>query len=156
MRPFFALACALALAGCSGDDRSDVPTPLQRELSELAKTMEVTHPDLFHDVRRATFRAEAARLADAAAGLSRDELVVGVMRVAALPGPRDGHTAVYPFDLTRPAVQRKLVVLTGRSTFSAAGDFVADVDRHRILGVRAAGGQAAGDAGRRPRGGDRG
>ena len=30
--------------------------------------------------------------------LSRDELVVGVMRLAALPGARDGHTAVYPFD----------------------------------------------------------
>ena len=31
--------------------------------------------------------------------------------------------------LARPVVQRKLVVLTGRSTFSAAGNFVADVDR---------------------------
>lgn len=31
--------------------------------------------------------------------------------------------------LSRPAVQRKLVLLTGRSTFSAAGNFVADVDR---------------------------
>ena len=60
--------------------------------------MEVTHPDLFHDVPRATFRAEAAKLSDAAPELSRDELVVGVMRLAALPGARDGHTAVYPFD----------------------------------------------------------
>jgi len=31
--------------------------------------------------------------------------------------------------LARPVVERKLVVLTGRSTFSAAGNFVADVDR---------------------------
>jgi hypothetical protein len=98
VRPLVALALALALAGCSGDDRPDVPTPLQRELSELAETMEVTHPDLFHDVSRATFRAEAAKLAEAAPELSRDELVVGVMRLAALPGARDGHTAVYPFD----------------------------------------------------------
>ncbi len=60
--------------------------------------MEATHPDLFHDVPRATFRAEAAKLADAAPALSRDELVVGLMRLAALPGARDGHTAVYPFD----------------------------------------------------------
>ena len=60
--------------------------------------MEATHPDLFHDVPRATFRAEAAKLADAAPGLSRDELVVGLMRLAALPGARDGHTAVFPFD----------------------------------------------------------
>lgn len=60
--------------------------------------MEASHPDLFHDVSRATFRAEAAKLSDAAPELSRDELVVGVMRLAALPGARDGHTAVYPFD----------------------------------------------------------
>ena len=89
---------ALLLAGCAGSDDPRPPTPLQRELSELAETMEVTHPDLFHDVPRATFRAEAAKLADAAPELSRDELVVGVMRLAALPGARDGHTAVYPFD----------------------------------------------------------
>ena len=89
---------ALLLAGCAGSDDPRPPTPLQRELSELAETMEVTHPDLFHDVPRATFRAEAAKLVDAAPGLSRDELVVGVMRLAALPGARDGHTAVYPFD----------------------------------------------------------
>ena len=89
---------ALLLAGCAGSEDPRPPTPLQRELSELAETMEVTHPDLFHDVPRETFRAEAAKLSDAAPGLSRDELVVGVMRLAALPGARDGHTAVYPFD----------------------------------------------------------
>jgi hypothetical protein len=31
--------------------------------------------------------------------------------------------------LQRPVVERKLVVLTGRATFSAAGNFVADVER---------------------------
>jgi len=89
---------AVLLAGCAGSDEPRPPTPLQRELSELAETMEVSHPDLFHDVSRETFRAEAAKLARDAPKLSRDELVVGVMRLAALPGARDGHTAVYPFD----------------------------------------------------------
>jgi hypothetical protein len=98
VRSVLAIALALAFAGCAGDDRRDMPTPLQLELRSLAETMEATHPDLFHDVPRATFRAEAAKLADAAPGLSRDELVVGLMRLAALPGARDGHTAVYPFD----------------------------------------------------------
>ncbi len=44
--------------------------------------------------------------------------------------------------LSRPVIQRKLVVLTGRSTFSAAGNFVADVDRGtsaRIVGEPAGG-----------------
>ncbi len=89
---------ALLLAGCAGGDDPQPPTPLQRELRSLAETMETTHPDLFHDVSRSEFRAEAKRLADAAPQLSRDELVVGVMRLAALPGERDGHTALYPFD----------------------------------------------------------
>ena len=40
----------------------------------------------------------SSKLAGAAPELSRDELVVGLMRLAALPGPRDGHTALYPFD----------------------------------------------------------
>ena len=89
---------ALLLAGCAGADEPQPPTPLQQELHSLADTMESTHPDLFHDVPRAKFRAQAAELADAAPELSRDELVVGLMRLAALPGPRDGHTAIYPFD----------------------------------------------------------
>ena len=76
---------ALLLAGCAAGDDPRPPTALQRELSELAETMEASHPDLFHDVPRATFRAEAAKLSDAAPELSRDELVVGVMRLAALP-----------------------------------------------------------------------
>ena len=89
---------ALLLAGCAGADEPQPPTPLQQELRSLADTMESTHPDLFHDVPRATFHARAAELADQAPELSRDELVVGLMRLAALPGARDGHTAIYPFD----------------------------------------------------------
>lgn len=89
---------ALLLAGCAGADEPQPPTPLQQELHSLADSMESTHPDLFHDVPRATFRAQAAELADKAPELSRDELVVGLMRLAALPGARDGHTAIYPFD----------------------------------------------------------
>ena len=89
---------ALLLAGCAGADEPQPPTPLQQELHSLADSMESTHPDLFHDVPRATFRAQAAELADQAPELSRDQLVVGLMRLAALPGARDGHTAIYPFD----------------------------------------------------------
>ena len=64
--------------------------------------MEALHPDLFHDVSRETFRAEADELADAVPELTRDEVVAGVLRLVALPGDRDGHTAVYPFDPEHP------------------------------------------------------
>lgn len=94
------LALVLVLAGCAGngEEPSARPTPLQRELRELARSLEEIHPDLFHAVSAAEFRGAARRLANAAPGLTRDELVVGVMRLAALPGPRDGHTGVFPFD----------------------------------------------------------
>jgi hypothetical protein len=94
-----AAVVAGAVAGCAGgEEEPPAPTPLQRELRQLAREMESHHPDLFHDVSRATFRAEAAKLAAAAPGLTRDEVVAGVLRLVALPGERDGHTAVYPFD----------------------------------------------------------
>ena len=90
---------ALLLGGCAGGgDEPTPPTPLQQEVRAAADSMESMHPDLFHDVPRATFRAHAAELAASAPELSRDELVVGLMRMAALPGERDGHTAIYPFD----------------------------------------------------------
>ena len=60
--------------------------------------MEETHPDLFHDVSRARFRAVAAKLVADAPELSRPQLVARLMALVALPGPRDGHTAIYPFD----------------------------------------------------------
>ena len=62
------------------------PTPLQREIRGLARTMEETHPDLFHDVSRARFRAEAAKLAADAPGLSRPQLVARLMRAGRAAG----------------------------------------------------------------------
>ncbi len=86
-----------ALAGCAAKDAAE-PTPLGREILALAASMEQIHPDLFHAVTRERFRSEAEGLAERAGGLSRDELVVGLMRLGALPGERDGHTGIYPFD----------------------------------------------------------
>ncbi|MBA3475424.1 MAG: hypothetical protein H0T10_01560 [Actinobacteria bacterium] len=69
-----------------------------QEILELAESMEQIHPDLFHQVPRTRFRAEVEDLAADAADLSRDELVARLMRLAALPGERDGHTGIFPFD----------------------------------------------------------
>ena len=86
-----------ALAGCAAKDAA-APTPLEREILSLADSMERIHPDLFHSVSRERFRGEANDLASRSSGLTRDELVVGLMRLTALPGERDGHTGIYPFD----------------------------------------------------------
>ena len=102
-----ATAIALAaLAGCAAKDAAE-PTPLEREILALADSMERIHPDLFHAVSRARFRGEADGLAARSPDLTRDELVVGLMRLTALPGERDGHTGIYPFD---PAHARTLHV----------------------------------------------
>jgi hypothetical protein len=73
--------------------------PAERDVLALATAMERTHPDLFASTPRARFRAEARALARRAPELSRPQLVVGLMRLVALAGARNGHTAVYPFDV---------------------------------------------------------
>jgi hypothetical protein len=96
------LVAAASGAGATAARPAAQPTPLQRELSGLATRMEQLHPNLFHATPRSRFRAAAAELARRAPGLSRAQLVVGVMRLVALAGPRDGHTGVYPLDPGHP------------------------------------------------------
>lgn len=98
-----ALVVTLLLGGCASSAETAAPTPLEREILALADSMEQIHPALFHAVPRATFRTEARRLAAAAAELSRPELIVGLMRLAALPGERDGHTGIFALDPTHPS-----------------------------------------------------
>lgn len=90
----------LVVAGCGGNDEPEVkpPTPLQREIRQLADAMEATHPDLFHDVSRAAFRSATTQLAEQAPALGREGVVVGLMRLTAMAGKRDGHTGIFPFD----------------------------------------------------------
>jgi hypothetical protein len=88
------LLVALALVGAAAG-----ATPAaERDVRALADTMERSHPDLYASTPRARFRAQAAALARRAPSLTRPQLVVGLMRLVALAGPRNGHTAIYPFD----------------------------------------------------------
>jgi Peptidase family S41 len=68
------------------------------DVRALGKALETTHPAPFRNVSRARFRAEVDRLARRAPGLSDNELLVGLMRIAALPGERNGHTGLFPLD----------------------------------------------------------
>ena len=99
MRPLVLAVLLLLVTGCAGDDKPAAPSPAERDVRLLARELQTQHPDLFHDLDREEFRGAVEELAAAASELSRDELVVGLMRLAALPGERDGHTAIYPFDL---------------------------------------------------------
>jgi hypothetical protein len=88
---------ALALGATAGATHAAAPAPA-RDVLSLAAEMERLHPDLYATTSRARFRAAAADLSRRAPSLSRAELVVGLMRLVALAGPRNGHTAIYPYD----------------------------------------------------------
>jgi hypothetical protein len=85
-----AVACGTSSAHAEGDRAADVRL--------LASHLRGDHPNLFHDLSPARFEAEADRLAACADSIGDDELLVGLMRLAALPGVRDGHTGIFPLD----------------------------------------------------------
>ena len=94
-----ALVAVLFLAGCAGGSEAAAPTPLQREITELVEQMARLHPDVDHEVPLADLRAEAANLAARAPAISRDELLVGLLRLTTL-GERDGHGGIFLHDPT--------------------------------------------------------
>jgi hypothetical protein len=63
----------------------------------LAAAIEAQHPDPFRAVSRDALLKEAARV-DALDTNDRSTLTVELMRMLALLGPRNGHTAIYPLD----------------------------------------------------------
>ena len=87
----------LLLAGCAGGSEAAAPTPLQREITELVDRMAQLHPEVDHEVPLADLRAEAADLAGRAPAISRDELLVGLLRLTTL-GERDGHGGIFLHD----------------------------------------------------------
>jgi hypothetical protein len=97
MRAFAVVVLALGLAGCAGDDAPEPPTPLQREIRGLVDDMAAFHPEVDHQVPLRELRAEATALAERAPKLSRDQLVVGLLRLTTL-GERDGHGGIFLHD----------------------------------------------------------
>jgi hypothetical protein len=91
------IAVALLLVGCAGGSEAAAPTPLQREITGLVDQMAQLHPDVDHEVPLADLRAEAAGLAERAPAISRDELLVGLLRLTTL-GERDGHGGIFLHD----------------------------------------------------------
>ena len=123
---------AFVLTACGAGEPA-ATTPLQREIIGFVDQLEQRHPNLYATTPRPRFRAEAAALAERAPGLSRDQLVAGLMRIAALPGPRNGHTAIYPFDPSHP---RPLRVYPLRLYDFDDGLHVVAAERQELVGRR--------------------
>lgn len=99
---------------------------------ELADGIEDLHPAPFRSVPRATFRGAARSLATDAGALTRDELVVRLMRLTVL-GDRNGHTGIYPFD---PGHTRTLHAYPLRLYDFSDGLAVVSADRADLVGRR--------------------
>jgi Peptidase family S41 len=93
-----ALGTTVAVACSSSEARADeaAPSSAAAEISELVRRMDESHPDLYRSTSRADFQRAADDLVARLPDLSRDEALVGVMKLVALAGARNGHTAVFP------------------------------------------------------------
>ena len=93
-----ALGTMLGVACSSSDARADetAPSAAAGEIRELVRRMEEAHPDLYRSVSRTDFHRAADELVATLPSLSRDAAVVGVMKLVALAGARNGHTGVFP------------------------------------------------------------
>lgn len=66
----------------------------REDLRFMSAEMQKRHPNLYHTVSREKFLAAVADLGARIATLQRNEIIVGLMRIAAMVG--DGHTRVEP------------------------------------------------------------
>jgi Peptidase family S41 len=89
---------AMVAFASAGQARPSAPSTVADDVRELGKSIEQIHPDPFRSVSRQRFESDVSALARRAPALSQDELLVGVMRIVALLGPRNGHTGLFPGD----------------------------------------------------------
>jgi hypothetical protein len=119
------------LAGAAQSRPADVPGAAS-DVRLLASQLESIHPDLFRHVTQRLFRAETDQLARRAPSLTSNELLVGLMRIAALPGPRNGHTGIFPLHPHR----RQLHLYPLRLYDFADGIYVVDAGGPELVGTR--------------------
>jgi hypothetical protein len=95
-RSLLVVVLSLVTAGPGG--ATSTPPGAASDVRVLAEQLEATHPDLYASVDRGGFRAAVDDLEGRADGLSENELLVGLMRIAAMPGNGNGHTGIFPGD----------------------------------------------------------
>jgi Peptidase family S41 len=92
------LVVVLSLVAAGPGGATSTPPGAASDVRVLAEQLEATHPDLYASVDRGRFRAAVDDLEGRADGLSENELLVGLMRIAAMPGNGNGHTGIFPGD----------------------------------------------------------
>ena len=128
---------AMVAVVSSAQARPSAPSTIADDVRELGTSIETIHPAPFRSVSRQRFRAEVDTLARRAPGMSREELLVGVLRVIALLGSRNGHTGLFPGD---PGNVRPLHLYPVRLYHFADGVYVVDSEdaslvRNRVVAI---------------------
>jgi hypothetical protein len=103
------------------------------DIRTLVAEIERQHPNPYHQVSRQDFRSAADDLAARAPSLRRDQLVVGVMRLLALLGDRDGHSGVHPLS---PVPGQNLRAYPLRLHRFPEGLYVARAEDPTLVGAR--------------------
>ena len=126
-----ALACALIACGSSAARSRGAKAD---DVRLAAQHLRADHPNVFGDLAPARFQEVVDDLAVRADTLGDDALLVGLMRLAALPGARNGHTGIFPFD---PSNHRTLHMYPiGLYTFDDGTFVVAQADGDDLLRAR--------------------
>ncbi len=120
MRSVAMLALASALVVC-GSSAARSQASNADDVRLAAQRLREDHPNLFHDLSPAAFDTAVDELGARADSMGPDELLVALMRLAALPGVRDGHTGIFPLD---SANRRELHVYPVRLYTFADGTYV--------------------------------
>ena len=139
MRMSGLLLASLAMVAIvsSAQARPSAPSTVADDVREVGASIETIHPAPFRSVSRQRFRAEVDALARRAPSLSRDELLVGVLRIIGLLGPRNGHTGLFAGD---PGNVRPLHLYPIRLYHFADGVYVVDAEdaslvRNRVVAI---------------------
>lgn len=141
-----AAAASCSLSAAAAAQPSPAPTeagPLsltaeqwRQDLDFMIAEMEARHPNLYHEVSRERFQAEAAQLRRLIPDLERNQIIVGLMRIAALVG--DGHTRVDPRKDNRfgfPSLPLRLYLFDDGLYVRAAAPAYADLVGARIEAI---------------------
>lgn len=124
MRGLLLVPLAMVLVLASGAHaRSSASATVADDVRLLGRTIEESHPDPFRSVTRARFRSDVGKLVAQAPTMSHDELLVGILKLTASLGPRNGHTSLFPLD---PSHERELHLYPLRLYDFADGLFVVD------------------------------
>jgi Peptidase family S41 len=124
----FAIIFCVAVTAASGA-RTDAAGDIRSLVAEL----ELRHPNAYHSVSREDLHRAADDLAARAPSLRRDQLIVGVMRLTAMLGERDGHSGVFPLS---PVPGQSLRAYPLRLHRFPDGLYVARADDPSLVGAR--------------------